>query len=108
MQESLPELNLNKTYPDRNVVEVQNTVSEDTMNNALAVAKSKDKDNRNVNIIGEIGNATQTLYFLQPTITGTALFSIGTHHARTTRELVRSLANNLLELEVCKNPERSS
>ena len=106
-QESLPELNLNKTYPDRNVVEVQNTVSEDTMNNALAVAKSKDKDNRNVNIIGEIGNATQTLYFLQPTITGTALFSIGTHHARTTRELVRSLANNLLELEVCKTQKEA-
>ena len=107
VQESLPELNLNKTYPDRNVVEVQNTVSEDTMNNALAVAKSKDKDNRNVNIIGEIGNATQTLYFLQPTITGTALFSIGTHHARTTRELVRSLANNLLELEVCKTQKEA-
>ncbi len=72
------------------------------MENALAVNKSKDKDNRNVNIIGEIGNATQTLYFIQPITTGTALFSIGTHHARTTRELVRSLANNLLNWKYVK------
>ena len=107
VQESLPELNLNQAYPYRNVVEIQNTVSEDTMENALAVNKSKDKDNRNVNIIGEIGNATQTLYFIQPITTGTALFSIGTHHARTTRELVRSLANNLLELEVCKTQKEA-
>lgn len=107
VQESLPELNLNQAYPYRNVVEIQNTVSEDTMENALAVNKSKDKDNRNVNIIGEIGNATQTLYFIQPITTGTALFSIGTHHARTTRELVCSLANNLLELEVCKTQKEA-
>ena len=107
VRESLPELNLNQAYPYRNVVEIQNTVSEDTMENALAVNKSKDKDNRNVNIIGEIGNATQTLYFIQPITTGTALFSIGTHHARTTRELVRSLANNLLELEVCKTQKEA-
>lgn len=107
VQESLPELNLNQAYPYRNVVEIQNTVSEDTMENALAVNKSKDKDNRNVNIIGEIGNATQTLYFIQPITTGKALFSIGTHHARTTRELVRSLANNLLELEVCKTQKEA-
>jgi len=107
VQESLPELNLNQAYPYRNVVEIQNTVSEDTMENALAVNKSKDKDNRNVNIIGEIGNATQTLYFIQPITTGTALFSIGTHHARTTRELVCSLANNLLELKVCKTQKEA-
>lgn len=64
-------------------------------------------DRNTPNIIGEIGNATQTLYFIQPITTGKALFSIGTHHARTTRELVRSLANNLLELEVCKTQKEA-
>lgn len=98
IQEIQSELNIRYTYPDRNIVGFQET-------NAVTAQEGlnfQKKSNGDVNIIGEIAEAIQTSHFIQ-TSTVASLFSLGTHHGKTTKALVHALANNLLELGMYKD-----
>lgn len=84
------ELNLQFTYPKRNIVSF--TVTESiTMQDLYDFGK---KTNANISIIGESASAEMGVIVIQSSTVGSecALF---THHAKTTEDLVLSLRDNL-------------
>lgn len=92
IQELASELNLNYAYPRRNIVGFQET---DYINAQEGLNLQK-KTNGTVNIIGEVATAEQASHIVQ-TATVASLFAMFTHHAKTARDLVIAIRNNLLE-----------
>lgn len=92
VQEKTAELNLNYTYPNRNIMAFQETESIDSQE-GLNLQKKTSGD---VNIIGEVAEAIQANFVIQTAMVA-SLFALFTHHAKTTYDLVMSIANNLLD-----------
>ena len=93
IQELSFELNLRFTYPERNIETFQET---DSMSAQEGLNLQK-KTNGAVNIIGEVANAVQASHIIQ-TAKVASLFAMFTHHAKTARDFVDAIANNLLEM----------
>lgn len=87
IQEKAFEMNLRYVYPERNIVTFQETETI-SMQEGLNLQK---KTNGSVNVFGEIASAEASNEYLQ-TCRVASLMGIGTHHAKTTRDLVRSFA----------------
>lgn len=92
IQELAFELNLRYTYPKRNIVTFQET---DTVSAQDGLDLQK-KTNGSVNIIGEVASAEAASWVIQTAMVA-SLYTIFTHHAKTTRDLVIAIRNNLLE-----------
>lgn len=92
VQELQFELNLRFTYPTRNIVSFQETESISSQE-GLDVQK---KTNGSVNIIGEVATAEAASWIIQTSMVA-SLFSIFTHHAKRTDDLIIAIRNNLLE-----------
>lgn len=92
VQELEFETNLRYTYPDRNIVTLQETDNV-TAQEGLNLQK---KMNGSCNILGEIATAEAASWLIQ-TSKVASLFAMGTHHAKTTVDLVTALRNNLLD-----------
>ncbi len=89
IQEKAFEMNLRYVYPGRNIVTFQETETI-SMQEGLNLQK---KTNGCVNVFGEIASAEASGEYLQ-TCRVASLMGIGTHHAKTSRDLVRSFAIN--------------
>lgn len=98
VQELKFELNLRYAYPDRNIITFQETPSID----AQAGLNIQKKTNGSVNIIGEVATSVQASHIIQTTMVA-SLFAFFTHHAKTTKELVEAISNNLLEEKLYNN-----
>ena len=92
VQELEFETNLRYTYPDRNIVTLQETDNV-TAQEGLNLQK---KMNGSCNILGEIATAEAASWLIQ-TSKVASLFAMGTHHAKTTPDLITALRNNLLD-----------
>ncbi len=92
IQELAFELNLRYTYPKRNIVTFQETESIEAQE-GLNLQK---KTNGSVNIIGEVAEAKAASWVIQTAMVA-SLYTIFTHHAKTTYDLVIAIRNNLLE-----------
>lgn len=87
VQEVSPELNLRFTYPERNIVALVGT--QDILN----IIK---KMNGGVTLIGEIAESIQSSFMVQSDSVA-SYFTMFTHHANTTEELVEAIADDLIK-----------
>lgn len=92
VQELEFEANLRYTYPDRNIVTLQETDNV-TAQEGLNLQK---KMNGSCNILGEVATAEAASWLIQ-TSKVASLFAMFTHHAKTTQDLVIAIRNNLLD-----------
>lgn len=92
VQEISAELNLQYTYPNRNIVAFQET---ETIKSQEGLNFQK-KTNGDINIIGEVAEAIQANFVIQ-TAQVASLFAMFTHHAKTSYDYVTAIANNLLD-----------
>lgn len=92
VQELEFETNLRYTYPDRNIVTLQETDSVSAQE-GLDLQK---KMNGSCNILGEVATAEAASWLIQ-TSKVASLFAMFTHHAKTTKDLVIAIRNNLLD-----------
>lgn len=95
IQELSFELNLRFAYPKRNIETFQET---DTVSAQEGLNLQK-KTNGTVNIIGEVANAVQASHIIQ-TAKVASLFAMFTHHAKTAKDFVDAISNNLLEMKL--------
>ena len=86
------ELHLRKWYPDRNIVTFRETPTVDGWE-GLELQKKTDGA---VSIIGEVASARVAAWMVESGQVG-SLFTLFTHHAKTTRALILSLRNSLLK-----------
>ena len=86
------ELHLRRWYPDRNIVTFRETPTIDGWE-GLELQKKTDGA---VSIIGEVASARVAAWMVESGQVG-SLFTLFTHHAKTTRALVMSLRNSLLK-----------
>ncbi len=92
LQELEFEMNLRYTYPDRNIVTLQETDNV-TAQEGLNLSK---KMNGTCNILGEVATAEAASWLIQ-TAKVASIFTMFTHHAKTTDDLVIALRNNLID-----------
>lgn len=92
VQELAFELNLRYTYPKRNIVTFQETESISAQE-GLDLQK---KTNGAVNVIGEVATAAAASWIIQTAMVA-SLYTLFTHHAKTTHDLIIAIRNNLLE-----------
>lgn len=86
------ELNLNFTYPEKNIFAFQEAGNM-TEQNCLDFGK---KTMGAVSIIGEIANKDQASYFIQSAYVASR-FGLATHHAETAESLIEAISDNLLQ-----------
>lgn len=86
------ELHLRRWYPDRNIVTFRETPTIDGWE-GLELQKKTDGA---VSIIGEVASARVAAWMVESGQVG-SLFTLFTHHAKTTRALILSLRNSLLK-----------
>ena len=86
------ELHLRRWYPDRNIVTFRETSTIDGWE-GLELQKKTDGA---VSIIGEVASARVAAWMVESGQVG-SLFTLFTHHAKTTRALILSLRNSLLK-----------
>ncbi len=86
------ELHLRRWYPKRNIVTFRETATVD----GWAGLELQKKTDGAVSIIGEVASARVAAWMVESGQVG-SLFTLFTHHARTTRALVLSLRNSLLK-----------
>lgn len=98
IQELAFELHLRDIYPNRNIVTFRETASI-TGQEGLDLQKKTDGS---VNIIGEVATAPVAGWLMQAGQTA-SLFTIFTHHGKTTPAMVQSLANALLSEHLMDN-----
>lgn len=91
IQELSYELHLRKVYPNRNIVSFRETASTSGQE-GLDFQKKTDGT---VNILGEVASAPVANWLVQMSLVA-SLFTLFTHHAKTTEDLVVSLRNSLL------------
>jgi pilus assembly protein CpaF len=98
IQEMAFELHLRKLYPKRNIVSFRETA---TVSGQEGLDLQKKTDGT-VNIMGEVATAPVASWMIQMAQVA-SLFTIFTHHAKTTSDLVLALRNNLLQTRVFSN-----
>lgn len=92
IQETAFELQLRRLYPKRNIVSFRET---GTISGQEGLDFQKKTDGT-VSIVGEVASAKQAALMLQLGQTA-SLYTMFTHHANSTRNLVWALQNNLLQ-----------
>lgn len=102
INEMIAELGLRYAFPNRNTLAVQQTATI-SMQDGLNILK---KTNGFVNLIGEIAEAIQSVFFVQQSQKASAQ-AMGTHHAKTTDALINSIAQDLQEEKVYQSKEES-
>ncbi len=98
IQEMAFELNLRNIYPTRNILSFRET-NEISGQEGLNLQKKTDGT---VNILGEVADAKVASWMIQMSQVA-SLFTLFTHHAKTTSDLVTSIRNNLLQTGVFSN-----
>lgn len=98
VHEAAFELQLRKKFPERNIMSIQET-EVISGQEGLNFLKKTDGD---VTIIGEVASAEISNYLVQ-TAQMASLFTLFTHHARTTKALVSALRNALLQTGIFEN-----
>jgi len=98
IQEMAFELHLRSIYPYRNVLSFKET-NDISGQEGLDLQKKTDGS---VNILGEVATAPVASWMIQMTQVA-SLFTLFTHHAKTSDTLVKSLRNNLLQTGVFSN-----
>ncbi len=98
IQEMAFELHLRKLYPNRNILSFRETENI-TGQQGLDIQKKTDGS---VNILGEVATDPVAAWMIQMAQVA-SLFTLFTHHAKTTRDLVYSLRNSLLKCEMFTN-----
>lgn len=91
IQELSYELHLRKIYPNRNIVSFRETNSTSGQE-GLDFQKKTDGT---VSILGEVASAPVANWLVQMSLVA-SLFTLFTHHAKTTEDLIMSLRNSLL------------
>lgn len=86
------ELHLRRWYPERNIVTFRETES---IGGSEGLELQKKTDGA-VSIIGEVASARVAAWMVESGQVG-SLFTLFTHHAKTTRALILSLRNSLLK-----------
>lgn len=102
LNEMIAELGLRYAFPYRNTLAVQQTATV-TMQAALNILK---KTNGCVNLTGEIAEAIQSVYYVQQSQKASAM-AMGTHHGKTTDDVLNSMAQDLQEEKVYQSKEES-
>lgn len=92
IQELTPELNLRYIFPDRNILSFRETETISTQE-GLDLQK---KTSGTINIIGEIATAEAASWFIQSAKVGSKM-GFASHHAKTTKDLVVSIRNNMIQ-----------
>jgi pilus assembly protein CpaF len=98
IQEMAFELNLRKLYPGRNILSFRETENISGQQ-GLDIQKKTDGC---VNILGEVATDPVAAWMIQMSQVA-SLFTLFTHHAKTTKDLVYSLRNSLLKCEMFNN-----
>ncbi len=98
IQEMAFELHLRRTYPFRNIVTFRET---DTVSGQEGLDLQKKTDGC-VNILGEVASAPVASYMIQMATTA-SLFTVFTHHAKTTDHLITAMRNALLSQNIFTN-----
>lgn len=91
IQELSFELNLREVYPERNILSFRET---DYVSGQEGLDIQKKTDGT-VNILGEVASAPVAAWMVQMSQTG-SLFTLFTHHAKTTDNLIKYMRNALL------------
>lgn len=92
IQESAFELNLRRLYPERNIVTFRET---GTVSGQEGLDLQKKTDGA-VSIVGEVASAGQAALMLQLGQSA-SLYTMFTHHANSTRNLIWALQNSLVQ-----------
>ncbi len=100
IQELAFELHLRDIYQDRNIVTFQET---DYVSGQEGLDLQKKTDGV-VNILGEVATAPVAAWLIQMSMTA-SLFTMFTHHAKTTKSLVKYMRNCLLTDGAFRNEE---
>ena len=98
IQEMAFELHLRDTYPNRNILSFRETESISGQE-GLDLQKKTDGV---VNILGEVASIEVAAYLIQMSQTG-SLFTLFTHHAKTTENLIKYMRNSLLSGGLFRN-----
>ncbi len=98
IQEMAFELHLRRTYPQRNILTFRET---STISGQEGLDLQKKTDGT-VNILGEVATAPVSSWMIQMAQVA-SMFTLFTHHAKTTGNLVKSLRNNLLQTGAFRN-----
>lgn len=98
IQEMAFELNLRKLYPGRNILSFRET---ETISGQMGLDIQKKTDG-SVNILGEVATDPVAAWMIQMSQVA-SLFTLFTHHAKTSRDLIYSLRNSLLKCEMFNN-----
>ncbi len=98
IQEMAFELNLRHLYPDRNILTFRET---DNISGQEGLDVQKKTDG-SVNILGEVATDPVAAWMIQMAQVA-SLFTLFTHHAKTSKDLVYSLRNSLLKCEMFNN-----
>ena len=98
IQELAFELHLRRIYPERNILTFRETP---TISGQEGLDLQKKTDGT-VNILGEVATAPVSAWMLQMAQVA-SLFTLFTHHAKTTDNLVKALRNNLLQTGAFSN-----
>lgn len=98
IQEMAFELHLRKIYPERNILTFRETP---TISGQEGLDLQKKTDGT-VNILGEVATAPVSAWMIQMAQVA-SLFTLFTHHAKTSENLVKALRNNLLQTGAFSN-----
>lgn len=98
IQEMAFELHLRDTYPDRNILSFRET---ETISGQEGLDLQKKTDGV-VNILGEVASIEVAAYLIQMSQVG-SLFTLFTHHAKTTENLIKYMRNSLLSSGLFRN-----
>lgn len=98
VQEMSFELNLRQEYPDRNILSFRET---DYVSGQEGLDIQKKTDGT-VNILGEVASNAVAAWMIQMSQVG-SLFTLFTHHAKTTDDLIKYMRNSMLSLGIFNN-----
>lgn len=98
VQELAFELNLRKIYKDRNILTFRET---DHISGQEGLDLQKKTDGV-VNILGEVATAPVSAWLVQMSMVA-SLFTMFTHHAKTTDDLIKHMRNSLLSCGLFKD-----
>lgn len=98
IQELSFELNLREVYPDRNILSFRET---DYVSGQEGLDIQKKTDG-SVNILGEVASNPVAAWMVQMSQAG-SLFTLFTHHAKNTDNLIKYMRNSLLTCNIFNN-----